>query len=408
MQQRIRKILLLTGTLIILVDLITMRGINLLLDSPAPELTEWVTILHWGISLIFILLIITLIIRPPEMKSPAASRRMFTFTGAFIIIYIPKFFFAGFMVLDELFYQTARFMNLADERFLFFIFPGIFLSAVSFLFILYGIFFGKTNLQTRKLKIDFKSLPAAFDGLKILHISDLHLGSLNSNSSYPEKIVSRINSLKPDLVLFTGDLVNNVAEEAAPWIETFKKIRAPKGKFAVLGNHDYGEYVNWKNEQEKQENHQKIREFHKKIGFQLLNNDGHTLSENGDSLSILGVENWGLPPFPQPGDLNEAQSKVSPSDFQILLSHDPSHWDAEVAEKTKISLTLAGHTHGFQFGVFGKNFKWSPVQYKYPRWAGLYKNGHQKLHISKGLGFIGFPGRVGMPPDVSLIELKRN
>jgi hypothetical protein len=203
-------------------------------------------------------------------------------------------------------------------------------------------------------------------------------------------------------------LVNNKASEIEPYISIFSKLSAPFGMYSCLGNHDYGDYIPWRTMQAKLQNLELLKQHHKSIGFQLLNNDSVKIEKSGQSINILGVENWGLPPFPQHGDLNKAFANTNGSAFNILLSHDPSHWNAEVVNFEKpVHLTLSGHTHGMQFGIDIPGIKWSPVKYKYPQWSGLYSNKNQHLYVNKGFGFIGFPGRVGMWPEITVIELQK-
>jgi predicted MPP superfamily phosphohydrolase len=408
MKNRIRKIFFVLATLVILVDLISMRAINLFLEAPSPMTTTLITAIHWGISLIFLITLLLGAIATPNMKSVASSRRMFAFSGAFLLFYVPKLIFVAFNVVDELIFQTARFMSYKGDYLLILSWAGLALGVLAFLLILYGIFIGKTDLKVNKISIRSKSLPTSFDGLRLVHISDLHLGSIPSRSKYPEKIKEKINDLNPDLLLFTGDLINNTSEEAIPWIDTLKQMKAKKAKLSVCGNHDYGEYVDWSSEEEMLADQKNLRELQEKAGFRVLDNESYELTSNGDSIAVIGVENWGLPPFPQHGDLEKAMKEASEAQYHILLSHDPTHWGEEVLGKTRIGLTLSGHTHGFQFGFkFGK-VKWSPVQFKYPRWMGLYQEGNQYLYVSRGLGYIGFPGRIGMSPEITEITLKRS
>lgn len=408
MKNRVRKIFVVLAALVILVDLISMRAINLFLEDPSPTTTTLITTIHWGISLVFLMTLLLGAIFTPNMKSVASSRRMFAFSGAFLLFYVPKLIFVAFNVVDELIFQTARFMRYQGDYLLILSWAGLFIGILAFIFILYGIFYGKTRLKIHKISIHSKSLPASFDGLKLVHISDFHLGSIPPGSKYPEKIKEKINRLNPDLLLFTGDLINNTSEEVIPWIDTLKQMKASKAKLSVFGNHDYGEYVDWSSEEEMLADRQKLRELQKKAGFKVLDNNAYQLTKNDDSIAVLGVENWGLPPFPQHGDLKKAIKEASDAQYHILLSHDPTHWDEEVLEKTRIGLTLSGHTHGFQFGLKAGRIKWSPVQYKYPRWMGLYQKGNQYLYVSRGLGYIGFPGRIGMPPEITEITLRRS
>jgi len=282
---------------------------------------------------------------------------------------------------------------------------GYFLAAVPFASVLYGVTKGKFNYRIVHEKIRFANLPESFKGLKIVHISDMHLGSFRKKFEQIGKAVEMINEQEPDLIFFTGDLVNNFAEETEGWAPVLNKMKARLGKYSVLGNHDYGDYSEWNSPKEKAENLKAIKNFHKKIGFRLLLNESETITVNNEEIALLGVENWGKPPFPQHGDLKKAASKVNQAHFKILLSHDPSHWDAEVLTNTDIDLTFSGHTHGMQFGFERAGIKWSPIQYKYPRWGGLYNKHHQYLYVNRGLGFHGFPGRIGMPPEITVVTL---
>ena len=250
-------------------------------------------------------------------------------------------------------------------------------------------------------------LPQNFNGLRIVQISDLHLGSFNYRYHILQRAINTINNLKPDFIFFTGDLVNNYAWELNGWENVLKTLTAQQGKYSVLGNHDYGDYSKWESEEERRRNFADIKDFHDKIGFKLLLNEAEIIVNKGEKIAIVGVENWGNPPFKQYGDLQKALKGVDAIGFKILLSHDPSHWSEEVVDKTNIALTLSGHTHGMQAGINIKNREWSPIKYKYKHWAGLYRLGHQFLYVSRGLGWMGFPGRLGMRPEITFIELEK-
>ncbi len=282
---------------------------------------------------------------------------------------------------------------------------GFFLTVVPFASVLYGVTKGRFNFRIIHERIRFTNLPQSFKGLKIIHISDMHLGSFRRKYGQIAKAVEMINEQKPDLILFTGDLVNNFAEETDGWAPVLAKMQARLGKYSVLGNHDYGDYSEWNSPEEKDKNLSAIKNFHKKIGFRLLLNESETLTINNEEIALVGVENWGNPPFPQHGDLKKACGKVNPKLLKILMSHDPSHWDAEVITSTDIDITFSGHTHGMQFGIERAGIKWSPIQYKYPRWGGLYRMNNQYLYVNRGFGYHGFPGRIGMPPEITVVEL---
>ena len=285
---------------------------------------------------------------------------------------------------------------------------GLIFAGIPFTSMLYGITKGKYDFRVKKVKLAFDNLPKAFEGYKILHISDIHSGSFDSREAIMDGI-TLINQQEADVVLFTGDLVNNDSREILPFIEDFKTLKAPNGVYSVLGNHDYGDYKKWDSVQAKQENMELLYQYQKEMGFQLLNNENTLITKGEDAIGIYGVENWGNPPFPQKGDLDLALSGEEDVGFKVLLSHDPTHWDKKVvSHPVHFDLTLSGHTHGMQFGVDIPGFKWSPIKYIYPQWAGLYAKGKQYLYVNRGFGFLGFPGRVGIWPEITLIELTRN
>jgi len=255
------------------------------------------------------------------------------------------------------------------------------------------------------VNLRFATLPESFDGLKVIQISDLHTGSAYGNQHRYRKAVRLINNEKPDIIFFTGDIVNEFSGELNGWEEIIGRLDARYGKFSILGNHDYGDYYPWKNPEDQKANVRQIIDFEIRMGFRVLLNESISITKNGQEIKILGVENWGMSMFKRYGRLDEAMKGIETSAFKILLSHDPSHWDAEIAGKTNINLTLSGHTHGFQFGVRIKRLHWSPVKWFYPRWEGLHKLGEQYLYVNTGLGFIGFPGRIGIPPEITVLNL---
>lgn len=268
-----------------------------------------------------------------------------------------------------------------------------------------GITFGKYRHKVRRVKVKFANLPKSFKGYKVIQISDVHSGSF-SDPSKLQHAIDLINEQNPDLVLFTGDMVNNVADEFKPFIPLFSKIKAKDGKFAVLGNHDYGDYVKWNSKDEQNKNLETLIDYQRQAGFDMLRNENRIIEKNGENIYILGVENWGLKPFPQYGDIDKALENVPQNATKILMSHDPTHFDYVVKKHPKdIHLTLSGHTHGMQFGLDLKNIKWSPVQYKYPKWADLYESEGKMLYVNRGFGVLGYPGRVGVLPEITLFEL---
>lgn len=282
------------------------------------------------------------------------------------------------------------------------------IAAIPFASFLYGITIGKYNYKVIRQTLFFPDLPDAFDGTTITHISDVHSGSFDD----AEKIqyaIDLINEQNSDMILFTGDIVNTHATEMDPWIETFKGIHNPKfGKYSVLGNHDYGEYINWPSQQDKIQNFENIKAIHDKIDFKLLLNEHVKIKKDNQELAIVGVENWGRK-FGERGDLNLASKGLSKEDFKIVMSHDPSHWDEKIQhDDNHYHLTLSGHTHGLQFGIEIPGWvKWSPVQYVYKQWAGLYENAGRYIYVNRGFGFHAYPGRVGIMPEITVIELKK-
>ncbi|MFN8396677.1 MAG: metallophosphoesterase [Bacteroidia bacterium] len=284
---------------------------------------------------------------------------------------------------------------------------GLVVVGIPFAGAVYGMLKGKYDFTLHKETLAFPDLPEAFDGMKIVQISDIHAGTFDSMSGVQAGL-DLIMEQGADMILFTGDLVNNLATEVEPYVAMFSKLSAPMGKYSVLGNHDYGHYYQFDSQQEKINNHLAIREQNARMGFQMLHNEFLRLERDGQSIVLAGVENWGLPPFPQYGDLNKATEGLEDHEFTILMSHDPSHWDAQVrAHRKHIHLQLSGHTHGAQFGIEIPGVKWSPAQYRYRQWAGLYSEGRHRLYVNRGFGHIGFPGRVGIWPEVTLIELRR-
>lgn len=275
------------------------------------------------------------------------------------------------------------------------------------IFMNYGVWFGRYQFKTHHQVIEYENLPEEFNGFKIAQLSDMHLGTFDQLKRVKQGL-NQLQNEKPDLILFTGDMVNNRAEEVVPFIDMMRKLEAPYGKFSVLGNHDYGEYVRWKSEHEKNDNLERLKGFQKQMGFNLLLNQQVKLNKNNASIYIAGVENWGTPPFPQFGVLEKAVEGRSSDDFIVLLSHDPTHWREKViSSPIEVDLTLSGHTHGMQFGIEIGKFKWSPVKYRYPDWAGLFTNKNSHLYVNRGFGNIGFPGRVGIWPEITIIELRK-
>ncbi|WP_163400243.1 metallophosphoesterase [Flavobacterium fluviatile] len=377
---------------------------------------RWVLIAYQVIS---VLLLVFIVYSFTQFDRSVGQTRYTMFTmGLMLLVYVPKIvitlilfgediFRIGASILNYFMYNVPR-REMMPERRRFVSQLALGLAAVPFLSLIYGIFEGKYNFKVFKQTILFPDLPDAFDGFKITQISDVHSGSFDN----PEKIsyaIDLINEQESDMILFTGDIVNTHAKEMHPWIDVFNRIKEYKyGKFAILGNHDYGEYVTWPSEKQKSENFQSIKDLYGQIGFRLMLNEHTYIQKGNDKIALIGVENWGVN-FKKAGDLNKAAAEVAQEDFKILMSHDPSHWDAEIKEHPKnFHLTFSGHTHGMQFGIeIPGYFKWSLAQYIYKQWAGLYENLGRYVYVNRGFGFHAYPGRVGIMPEITVVELKK-
>ena len=282
---------------------------------------------------------------------------------------------------------------------------GLLVAALPFTALIYGMIKGGFDIRVKKTRIVLPNLPAAFNGLRIVQISDIHCGSFTSTAHF-ENAAKMIEMQKPDVLFFTGDLVNDLASETDDFIETFSKMKAPMGTYSSLGNHDYADYITWDSKEAKAKNLEDLKAVHAKVGWRLLLNENVALERGGEKIALIGIENWGAKGFTKYGNLKKAYQGAENYPVKILLSHDPSHWEAQVLkEYPKIDLTFAGHTHGMQFGVDLPHFKWSPVKYFYKQWSGLYEQAGQYLYVNTGLGFIGYPGRVGMLPEITVLEL---
>jgi len=403
MIKRFHFLRLIILSIILLVDIFLFFELQAIFNIE----TAFFSIGFWLIPLTFTLILLFYSFgKNWKQKYQKKQRELFSFAGLFILIYIPKIIFSVFLLFNvviDFILVTISSYHYSTEIISYI---GIGIATILFIALLYGIVFGKYHFKVDQVPLTFKNLPAEWNGLRIVHISDLHIGSWSKKMTHIEKAVQLINEQQPDLIFFTGDLVNNLAEEIYDFIPILKNLKASKGKYSILGNHDYGDYFPWSNTKEKQRNLQKLKEVHQEVGFNLLLNESLFLNGRNSGIGIIGVENWGLPPFHQYGDLNKAISYLNgQTKFNILLSHDPSHWREEVLSYEQIDLTLSGHTHGMQFGFILNGFKWSPSKLKYPEWGGIYERGKQKLYVNTGLGFIGFPGRIGIRPKISVIDL---
>lgn len=378
--------------------------------------TKWILVSYQIISLLAVLYIVYQFTQF-DRRVGQNSKTLITF-GLLLLVFIPKLILTSILLLEDVFRvfsgTITHFLGDNDsgsflpERRRFVSQIALAMAAIPFSSLLYGMTKGKYNFRVIKQTLFFPDLPEDFDGFTITQISDVHSGSFDD----PEKInyaIDMINDQNADMILFTGDIVNTHATEMHPWIDSFNRIQPHEfGKFSVLGNHDYGEYVEWPSAAAKRQNFEDIKDLHRQIGFNLLLNEHTKIKKGNSELALVGVENWGKN-FKQAGDLKKASEGLTKEDFKILMSHDPSHWEYEVKHDEKhYHLTLSGHTHGLQFGIeIPGIIQWSPVQYVYKQWAGLYENVGRYIYVNRGFGFHAYPGRVGIWPEITVFELKK-
>lgn len=385
------------------VDVLTfywLQSITQLIASPL--LNTIINILFWTFTIGLVSAILILKIKMEALPVTKRQTLVSSLYGLTISSFSPKILFV--IIISILYFSNYVFSE--TESLIIVPTVGLLAGFLPFFVIVYAIFKGAYKYKVYRIEVAHKELPEAFNGYKIIHISDLHLGSFNYRYRILERAVNIINELEADIIFFTGDLVNNYAWELNGWDKVLKKLLAKTAKYAILGNHDYGDYSKWDSLEAKSENFEEIKSFYDKIDFKLLLNESVTLKRDNQEIAIAGVENWGLPPFRQDGDLLNALNNIEDIPFKILLSHDPTHWDEEVIKYTDVALTLSGHTHGMQAGINIMGKQWSPIKYKYKRWAGLYTVENQNLYVTRGLGWLGFPGRMGMRPEITLITLK--
>ncbi|HTS44371.1 MAG TPA: metallophosphoesterase [Puia sp.] len=397
-------------------DLYVFQAIKLVSQGSSSKTKIIIYSSYWGISIGAIIILALL----PLVNFDEWPRAVRNYLFATIIgLFFAKLLATVFFLLDDirrviqwasgkLFFRNTEGENLSGEgvtRSVFLSWLGLGIGGGLFSTLVYG-FSNKYNYKMRRMSLSFDNLPPSFKGIKIVQISDIHSGSFTDKKAV-EKGVDKILKEKPDLILFTGDLVNNKADEMQEYMDVFNRLQAPMGIFSTLGNHDYGDYAEWNSMEEKQKNLEHLKQIHAQLGWRLLMNEHVVLQKNGGEIALIGIENWSAKArFPKHGKMYQAYPGAEKYPFKILMSHDPSHWDAEVRPKyPDIDLTLSGHTHGMQFGLEIPGFKWSPVQYVYKQWAGLYEEGKQMLYVNRGYGFIGYPGRVGILPEITVIKL---
>lgn len=406
--------------IVALADLYFFQAVKTIIRDFSPQKQTVIKYIYWSISAFTILTFLLMMLIPALRMN-----RYFTsyVSSLAVILSVVKVLGIVFLLVEDISRLVRYFIEwikrktgpeLVDgetiriSRLKFFSYVSLAFAAIPFTSLMYGIFRGAHKYKVHRTTLKSNKIPSAFSGLKIVQISDIHTGSFTDTAGL-EKAFSIIMKEKPDVIFFTGDLVNNIYTETEGFMDTFRKLTAPMGVYSVFGNHDYGDYIQWNTEEEKLAAREKLKNVHKEAGWRLLWDENVELEKNGEKIALLGVQNWGAKAgFPKYGNLSKAYKGSENHPFKILLSHDPSHWDHEVTEKYKdIDLTLSGHTHGFQFGIEIPGFKWSPSQYIYPHWAGLYKDGEQYLYVNRGLGFLGYPGRVGIWPEITVIELQK-
>jgi len=391
--------------LFLLLSWYAIGGLQTVTQEPAVSIVFWTTTIISLTALFFAI---------QGMQSRGMGSFFKIATHIFLVLFVSELLFVVILLLDDAYRFLAGIVHLIfQHQFLipsrnnYWIDFGIAVFLISVILFIYGMLKGKYAYRVINHTLYFKDLPSAFDGFTITQISDVHAGSF-TNPTAVQKGIDMINAQQSDLFVFTGDLVNNKAEEIKPWIKHFSQIKAPFGQFSVLGNHDYGDYVKWENELIKKGNLEQLKKYHGELGFRLLLDEHVELFKDGQKIVLAGIENWGLG-FGERGDLAKALRDTSISDFKILLSHDPSHWEAQVKNNpSPIHLSLAGHTHGMQFGIEAFGIKWSPVKFRYKHWAGIKEENGRVLNVNRGFGFIGFSGRVGIWPEITVITLKKS
>ena len=410
---------LITISIWLLVDFYAFHGLKTLTSKwniNSSTLIHWT---YWGIDLFILSVIFYYSFTGKFANGP--GRQVGWVLAALMISLVPKFVIISFLFVEDIgrigfgiyaflnnWLNDHKTINYLPERRKFVSQIAFGLAAIPFAGMIYGAVKGKYDFTVHKVKLRFRDLPEAFDGFTITQLSDIHSGSFDDPIAV-RRGIELANSQESDLLVFTGDLVNNKADEMDDWMDHFSSLNAPFGKYSILGNHDYGDYLPWPSEAAKEANLDRLKQIQKELGFRLLLNEHVRIEKDGQSIALVGVENWGKKGFVKHGDLPKASEGISQGDFTILLSHDPSHWEAVTLQhEHHVHITLSGHTHGMQFGIEIPGFKWSPSKYIYPQWAGLYKKDEKFLYVNRGFGFLGFPGRVGILPEITVIELVRD
>jgi len=403
--------------ILLLMDTYIFQAIKAVSQSASPKIKIIIYSVYWTLSAVAIVCFLLFVFTEQNFLGKKFRTYLFaTFIGLFMAKLVAILFF----LVDDVrrgiqwvirrtstpYYMPEAVAGEGITRSAFLSWLGLAAGGTLFGSLLYG-FSNKYNYQVKRIQLAYDNLPAAFKGLKIVHISDIHSGSFTDKKAVAHGVEKILNE-KADLILFTGDLVNDRTTEMEDYMDVFNKLHAPMGVYSTLGNHDYGDYVGWPyNGVSKEQNLENLKKVHANLGWRLLMNEHVVLNRGGAEIALLGIENWSNKArFPKHGRMDLAHPGTEKYPFKILMSHDPSHWDAQVRPNyPDVDLTLSGHTHGMQFGVEIPGFKWSPVQYMYKQWHGLYEDGKQKLYVNPGYGFIGYPGRVGVLAEITVIEL---
>lgn len=410
--------ILFIGIILILIDMYFYQALRTVLIGSSPARKNAIFYIYWGFTVFTFLLFLIPTVLPLEQWPKFIKIYLIALV---VMVLISKVIGSVFILLDDVIrfirWLASFFTAAADDastvinphsisRLKFLNYIAVGMAALPFAGFVYGMIKGAFDYQVHRIKVVLPNLPAAFNGLKIVQISDIHSGSFVSSSPL-EEAVRMVNEQKGDIVFFTGDLVNNRAEEVDPFMDVLRKVQAPMGVYSTLGNHDYGDYVSWDSPQAKRKNLEELKSKHAQLGWKLMMNEHVVLKKGEAAIALIGIENWGgKMGFPKYGDLKKAYQGAENYPVKLLLSHDPSHWDKQVKVDYKdIDITFSGHTHGFQFGIEIPGFRWSPSQYVYKEWAGLYTEGSQHIYVNRGLGFLGYPGRVGILPEITVMEL---
>ena len=403
--------------LFLLMDLYVYQGIKVLTLHLKPATRAGIHWMYWGITGFFVVSFLVGGLLGLGFQGLFFRRFFLPF---FFINVTAKLFVALFLLLDDTvralrwtFHQVVPTPSSSPSnstgisRSVFLTKTAMIATAVPALTMSYGIISGAHDYRVRRVTIKLPHLPSAFHGLRIGQLSDIHSGSFFNKTAVKGGVAMLLRE-KADIIFFTGDLVNNTADEVDAYIDVFDKVQAPLGVYSTLGNHDYGDYVRWTSLSAKRKNYQAICAVHQQLGWHLLMNNHKLITQGSDQLAVIGVENWGTGRFPKYGRLDQAYGGTENASVKLLLSHDPSHWDAQIRPHyPDIDITFAGHTHGGQVGIEIDSFKWSPVQYQYKQWAGLYQEGTQYLYVNRGYGYIGYPGRIGILPEITIITLEK-